>query len=68
LSTARQADTISKGIEALNKACTALENGLPHEMVLLDIYDALRELNELTGEVLTDDILGRIFSTFCVGK
>jgi tRNA U34 5-carboxymethylaminomethyl modifying GTPase MnmE/TrmE len=37
-------------------------------MVLLDIYDALAGLNELTGEVVTEDILGRIFSTFCVGK
>jgi tRNA modification GTPase len=37
-------------------------------MVLLDAYEALSHLNELTGEVVTEDILGRIFSTFCVGK
>jgi tRNA modification GTPase len=37
-------------------------------MVLMDLYDALAALDELTGEVVTDDILGRIFSTFCVGK
>ena len=37
-------------------------------MVLLDFYEALSALNELTGEVVTEDILGRIFSTFCIGK
>jgi len=37
-------------------------------MVLLDLYRALGALDELTGEVVTDDILARIFSTFCVGK
>jgi tRNA U34 5-carboxymethylaminomethyl modifying GTPase MnmE/TrmE len=37
-------------------------------MALLDFYAALGELNSLTGEVVTEDILGRIFSRFCVGK
>jgi tRNA modification GTPase len=37
-------------------------------MVLLDFYRALGALGELTGEVVTEDILDRIFSTFCVGK
>jgi tRNA modification GTPase len=68
LTTARQAENISKAVDALKKASAAMVNGTPHEMVLLDIYDALQELNVLTGEVLTEDILGRIFSTFCVGK
>jgi tRNA modification GTPase len=36
--------------------------------VLLDLYNALASLNELTGEVVTEDILERIFSTFCIGK
>jgi tRNA modification GTPase len=37
-------------------------------MVLLDLYQALASLNELTGETTTEDILGRIFSSFCIGK
>jgi tRNA modification GTPase len=37
-------------------------------MVLLDLYEGLGALDELTGEVVTDDILDRIFSTFCIGK
>jgi tRNA modification GTPase len=37
-------------------------------MVLLDLYGALSALDELTGDVVTEDILDRIFSTFCIGK
>jgi tRNA modification GTPase len=45
-----------------------LRDGTPHEMALLDLYEGLAFLNELTGETTTEDILGKIFSTFCVGK
>jgi tRNA modification GTPase len=64
----RQFECISAAIRALDKGCISLLEGTPHEMVLLDAYEALSHLNELTGEVVTEDILGRIFSTFCVGK
>ncbi len=41
---------------------------VPHEMLLLDLYNALRPLDEITGATTTDDILNLIFSTFCIGK
>jgi tRNA modification GTPase len=41
---------------------------IPHEMLLLDLYAALRQLDSLTGETTADDILNRIFSSFCIGK
>ena len=37
-------------------------------MHLLDLYGALRPLDEITGATTTDDILNLIFSTFCIGK
>jgi tRNA modification GTPase len=37
-------------------------------MLLLDLYASLRQLDSLTGETTADDILNRIFSTFCIGK
>jgi len=40
----------------------------PHEMILLDLYSAPRALDEITGSTTADDILNRIFSTFCIGK
>jgi tRNA modification GTPase len=68
MTSARQFESISEARRALDKGRTALLEGTPQEMVLLDAYEALSHLNELTGEVVTEDILGRIFSTFCVGK
>ena len=68
LTTVRQNEAVERAIEALNNGRAAIAAGTPHEMVLLDFYGALQALNELTGEVVTDDILARIFSTFCIGK
>lgn len=54
--------------EALARAETAAAGGIPHEMLLLDLYAALASLDGLTGATTADDILHRIFSTFCIGK
>ena len=55
-------------LEYLDKGRGAIEGGIPHEMVLLDLYAALRPLDSITGATTADDILNRIFSTFCIGK
>jgi tRNA modification GTPase len=68
LTNTRQHEAVSNATAAIGRAEQALLAGVPHEMVLLDLYGALGALGELTGEVVTDDILGRIFSTFCIGK
>ncbi len=54
--------------EALEKARQAAAVGIPHEMLLLDLYAALQPLDAITGATTADDILNRIFSTFCIGK
>jgi tRNA modification GTPase len=53
---------------ALEKARAAAESAIPHEMLLLDLYAALRPIDAITGATTADDILNRIFSTFCIGK
>ena len=68
LTSARQNDAVLRAMESLRAAASAAIAGTPHEMVLLDLYEGLSSLNELTGETTTEDILGRIFSTFCIGK
>jgi tRNA modification GTPase len=68
LTQVRHHEAVSGTAAVLARAEDALLAGLPHELVLLDLYGALTLLHELTGEVVTDDILGRIFSTFCIGK
>jgi len=52
----------------LEKACAAVRSSTPHEMLLLDLYGALRPFDAITGATTADDILNRIFSTFCIGK
>jgi tRNA modification GTPase len=54
--------------EALEQALTANGLGIPHEMLLLDLYAVLRPIDAITGATNADDILNRIFSTFCIGK
>ena len=55
-------------LDSLARARTAIDEHIPHEMLLLDLYSALRALDEITGATTADDILNRIFSTFCIGK
>ncbi len=52
----------------LAKARDAVLDNVPHEMLLLDLYAALQALDGITGATTADDILNRIFSTFCIGK
>jgi tRNA modification GTPase len=68
LTNVRQYEAIAGAAAALKSAEAGIVKGVPHEMVLLDLYRSLCVLQELTGEVVTDDILDRIFATFCVGK
>ena len=53
---------------SLRQARVATQAGIPHEMLLLDLYSALRPIDAITGATTADDILNRIFSTFCIGK
>lgn len=64
----RQQERIGEASKAMQRASDAVEQGLPHELILLDLHGALSALNELTGETGIEDILGRIFQNFCVGK
>lgn len=55
-------------LSALEAARAAASSGIPHEMLLLDLYSALTPLDAITGATTVEDILGNIFSTFCIGK
>ena len=68
LTNLRHQERVRESLTALAQAKTAVENKVPHEMLLLDLYNALRPLDEITGATTTDDILNLIFSTFCIGK
>jgi tRNA modification GTPase len=64
----RHEQLLRESVEALVNAEKAVESAIPHEMLLLDLYAALRPVDAITGATTADDILNRIFSTFCIGK
>jgi tRNA modification GTPase len=68
LTNARHQKLVSDSLSALAGAEGAVAAHVPHEMLLLDLYGALRPLDEITGATTTDDILNLIFSSFCIGK
>ena len=68
ITSVRHQQLLRESIEALEQASKAVGFGIPHEMLLLDLYAALRPIDAITGATTADDILNRIFSTFCIGK
>lgn len=68
LNNLRQQEAVFDAVQALERAAAANANRVPHEMLLLDLHAALSGLDSLTGATTADDILARIFSTFCIGK
>jgi tRNA modification GTPase len=68
LTNLRQSEAVTAALQSLAAGQRSAEQEIPHEMVLLDLYEALRRLDLLTGETTADDILNQIFSTFCIGK
>jgi tRNA modification GTPase len=68
LTNVRHQKLVSDSLAALDAARNAIAARVPHEMLLLDLYNALRPLDEITGATTTDDILNLIFGSFCIGK
>jgi len=68
LTNVRQKRLVTEAIAALERATDAVPVRIPHEMILLDLYSALRPLDDITGATTADDILNLIFSSFCIGK
>jgi tRNA modification GTPase len=64
----RHIDSLRRGLVALRSALLALENDVQAEVIALELQECQRAFGEITGEYTSDDLLGRIFSTFCIGK
>lgn len=65
---ARHYDRLQKCKQALETVITGLEHQLSNELLVLDINRARYALGEITGDITTEEILGEIFSKFCIGK
>lgn len=68
LSNARHYNALQQVLGALAQVREGLTQGLPADLVVIDLRDALHHLGCITGQVTSDEILGSIFSRFCIGK
>lgn len=65
---ARHYDALCHAQEAIRRAIGGLQSGLSGDFVSQDIRECMHYLGEITGEITTHEILGSIFSRFCIGK
>ena len=68
ITNARHHDLLVRAIDAIDLSERLLSQRASEELVLVGLHNALRYLDEITGETTTEEILGQIFSTFCIGK
>ncbi|MEM8560281.1 MAG: tRNA uridine-5-carboxymethylaminomethyl(34) synthesis GTPase MnmE, partial [Bacteroidota bacterium] len=64
----RHRQHLSAALDAVQSAQRALDLGVSGDTLSLDLREALHELGAITGEITSDDVLGAIFSQFCIGK
>jgi len=65
---ARHYDLLRRAESEIETSLVLIDERASEEIVLIGLHNALRFLGEITGETTTEDMLTRIFSTFCIGK
>ena len=68
ITNARHAEHLLAAARHVAQAQAGVQARLPHEVLLVDLYGGLHQLDAITGQTTVEDILGVIFSTFCIGK
>lgn len=68
ISNQRQKQSLVKAIESLNKVEDTIDMGMPEDCIAIDLHDAYGHLGNIVGEALKDEIIGELFSRFCLGK
>ena len=64
----RHKNLVSKAIENINEAKKTLKDNMPIDIVSINIKNVLENLNMITGEEVTEEIINEIFAKFCLGK
>jgi tRNA modification GTPase len=68
LSNLRHKDAFQRAMQDLIRVKDGLQDGLSGDLIAMDIRQALHHIGMITGEISADDLLGNIFSRFCIGK
>ena len=68
ISNSRHYDLLNKTYEEIHKVKLSISKNISSDLLAIDIKQAIYFLGELTGEISNDEVLGNIFSKFCIGK
>lgn len=68
VSNSRHYEALTAARKSLGRALAGMDEGLPADLLSEEIRPVIRHLEEITGQITTDEILGNIFSKFCIGK
>ena len=68
LANARQIQLLEKANQSLNNAIEAMENQIPTDLIVTDLYNSWENLKEILGERAKEDLLDELFKRFCIGK
>lgn len=68
LANARQIQLLEKANQSLNQSIQAMNNNIPTDLIVTDLYDAWENLKEILGERAKEDLLDELFKRFCIGK
>jgi tRNA modification GTPase len=68
ITNARHHDLLLRATDAIASSEARIRERASEEIILIGLHNALKFLGEITGETTTEEILGQIFSTFCIGK
>ena len=64
----RHIELVQRAAAALENAVAAIDSGMPLDTAAIDLREAMSTLMQITGEDVTEEVIDRVFSTFCVGK
>jgi tRNA modification GTPase len=68
LTNLRHFQALKKADESLSRVMEGLRAGLSNDLLTPDLREAIYHIGSITGEITPDDVLGNIFSNFCIGK
>lgn len=68
LTNARHVDALGRARQAVGRATAVVTGGMPDDLLAADVRAAVSACGEVTGETVGDDVLARVFRTFCIGK
>jgi len=68
ITNSRHYDALTKALEEIKKVQQGMKEDLSGDLLAIDIRQALYHFGEITGEITSDDLLGNIFTNFCIGK